>query len=100
MATIYLIHFDQSFKHARHYIGFTTDLDARLQAHASGHGARLMEVITNAGINWQCVRTWPGERKFERQLKRRKETPALCPVCAGDAAYKRAKEAQTNELPF
>jgi predicted GIY-YIG superfamily endonuclease len=93
MATIYLLHFSEAYKHARHYLGFTDDLDARLQAHASGQGARLMSVIKDAGIRWTLARTWPGNRKLERQLKRRKETPALCPVCAGDAAWKRARKA-------
>lgn len=87
---IYLLHFDQPYRHARHYLGFAEDLDARLERHASGHGARLMEVVTAAGITWRCVRTWQGGRKLERQLKNRKEAPALCPVCAGEKAAKRA----------
>ncbi len=92
MATIYLIHFSEAYKHARHYIGLTDDLEARLSAHASGQGARLMEVITNAGIKWEVARTWSGNRKLERKLKNRKHTPRLCPVCAGDAAYRRARK--------
>ena len=88
---IYLIHFDQPYRHARHYLGFVeSDLEARLERHASGQGARLMAVINAAGITWRCVRTWQGDRKLERKLKRRKEAPQLCPVCAGAAADKRA----------
>jgi predicted GIY-YIG superfamily endonuclease len=90
---VYLIHFDQVYKRVRHYIGSADDLDARLAQHRAGNGARLMEVITDAGIAWRVARTWKGDRKFERQLKRRKEAPALCPLCAGDAAYKRARKA-------
>ncbi len=92
MATIYLLHFSEAYKHARHYLGFTDDLDARLQAHASGQGARLMEVITDAGIAWQVARTWSGNRRLERQLKNRKHAALLCPVCAGEAAYRRARK--------
>ncbi len=92
MATIYLIHFEQAYKHAQHYLGFTDDLASRLEAHAAGHGARLMSVINSAGITWRCVRTWQGDRKLERKLKNRKEAPALCPVCAGEAALKRARK--------
>jgi len=55
--TVYLIHFSEAYQHARHYLGFTDDLDARLEAHRSGHGARLMAVIQSAGITWRCVRT-------------------------------------------
>src|SRR5262249_60539998 len=58
MSTVYLIHFNQKYHHAGHYIGLTDDLDARLECHTSGNGARLMEVITSAGITWQLARTW------------------------------------------
>ncbi len=90
MSTIYLLHFDKPLKHAKHYIGLADDLDARLERHASGHGARLMSVINQAGITWRCVRTWQGDRKLERKLKRLKATPRLCPVCSGEKASKRA----------
>ncbi len=57
MGTVYLIHFDKPYRHARHYLGYTDDLDARLAAHANSNGARLMEVIVEAGITWQLART-------------------------------------------
>jgi predicted GIY-YIG superfamily endonuclease len=88
--TVYLLHFSSPLSHARHYLGFAQDLDARLADHASGNGARLMSVIREAGITWTLARTWPGGRSLERRLKRRKEAPALCPICAGDAALRRA----------
>lgn len=93
MSTVYLIHFEKPYQHAKHYLGFTTDLDARIADHRAGVGSRLLQVVNAAGIKWEVARTWPGNRKLERQLKRRKETPALCPLCAGDAAYKRARKA-------
>ena len=80
--TVYLIHFDVAYKHARHYLGWTLDLLARLQAHRDGRGARLMEVITKAGITWQLARTWPGGRDRERAIKNRHEAPRLCPLCS------------------
>jgi hypothetical protein len=55
--TTYLIHFDRRYRHAGHYLGWTTDLDARLEAHRTGRGARLMEVVTGAGITWHLART-------------------------------------------
>ncbi|MGH9841982.1 MAG: endonuclease [Blastocatellia bacterium] len=88
--TVYLIHLDQPYRHAKHYTGWTHDLDARLADHAAGHGARLLQVARDAGITWQLARTWSGSRKLERAIKRRKHTPRLCPICAGAAAYKRA----------
>jgi predicted GIY-YIG superfamily endonuclease len=79
--TVYLIHFDVAYRHARHYVGWTADLLARLAAHREGRGARLMEVITAAGISWQLARTWPGGRDRERAIKNRHEAPRLCPIC-------------------
>jgi len=89
--TVYLIHFNQRYHHSQHYIGFTAeDLAARLERHAAGQGARLMEVIAAAGITWRCVRTWTGGRVLERRLKNRKDAPKVCPVCAGEKANGRA----------
>lgn len=79
--TIYLIHFETPYKHARHYLGWTTDLNARLVRHANGTGARLMEVITEAGISWQLARTWSGTRSRERRLKRQGGASRKCPLC-------------------
>lgn len=81
IGTIYLIHFDSPYKHARHYIGWTTDLNARLAAHANGTGARLMEVITAAGIGWSLARTWTGTRSRERQIKNQGGASRCCPLC-------------------
>jgi predicted GIY-YIG superfamily endonuclease len=80
--TVYLIHLDTPYRHARHYTGWTTDLDARLEAHRDGRGARLMEVIKAAGISWRLARTWPGGRDRERAIKDRHEAPKLCPECS------------------
>jgi predicted GIY-YIG superfamily endonuclease len=88
--TIYLLHFSEPYRHAKHYIGFTKDLPARLEAHASGKGARLLEVITDAGLTFKLARTWQGTRKTERSLKNRKAAPRLCPLC-NPKALNRAK---------
>jgi hypothetical protein len=39
---VYLLHFSEPYQHARHYTGWTHDLDARLQLHRAGRGARLL----------------------------------------------------------
>lgn len=87
---VYLLHLSKPYKHARHYVGWTVDLETRLQQHARKQGARLLEVVQAAGITWSVARTWPGGRTLERQIKNRKDAPRLCPVCAGDAALRRA----------
>jgi predicted GIY-YIG superfamily endonuclease len=79
--TVYMVHFDTPYKHARHYTGWARDLDARLEAHREGPGARLMEVVKDAGIAWRLARTWPGTRERERAIKNRHEAPKLCPEC-------------------
>ncbi|MGA2011693.1 MAG: endonuclease [Solirubrobacteraceae bacterium] len=78
---VYLIHFDVPYRHARHYTGWTRDLDARLQLHHAGAGARLLQVITDAGIGWTLARTWDGGRTRERQLKRQGGASRRCPIC-------------------
>ena len=80
--TIYLLHFDQAVSdHARHYLGWASDLAARLEAHRAGRGARLMEVCAERGITWHVSRTWQGTRDRERAIKDRAESPRLCPDC-------------------
>jgi predicted GIY-YIG superfamily endonuclease len=88
---VYLLHFSEPYRHAKHYLGSCDDLDARLERHRSGDGARLLAVLKSAGIGWECVRTWPGGRGLERRLKNCKNTPKLCPICAGEKALKRAR---------
>jgi predicted GIY-YIG superfamily endonuclease len=81
--TVYLLCFDRPYHHARHYLGFAENLEARLAAHRKGTGARLVQVIAQAGIGWRLVRTWPGgNRALERRLKNQKHGPRLCPICA------------------
>jgi hypothetical protein len=81
--TVYLLHLDPPYKHARHYTGSAAPgrLQARLAAHAAGTGARLMEVVKAAGGSFRLARTWPGGRTRERELKARHDAPRLCPIC-------------------
>lgn len=72
VGTIYLLHFERPYRHAKHYLGWTSELDERLIQHQSGRGARLVAVITNAGIGFSVSRTWRGTRHKERRL---------CPTC-------------------
>jgi len=78
---VYLLHFNRPLAHARHYMGWTTNLQERLHAHETGHGSRLMEVVAEWGITWRLVRVWEGHRDLERSLKAQHNSPRLCPVC-------------------
>ena len=92
--TVYLIHFNKPYRHARHYLGFTENFEKRITDHLCGMGARLMEVVTNARIEWRVARTWRGDRRLERRLKNLHNAPALCPICSGKKAMKRGNFAQ------
>jgi predicted GIY-YIG superfamily endonuclease len=77
----YMLHFSQPYRHARHYVGWTADLLDRLDAHAAGHGARLIAVITHAGIGFTLVRICEGTRRTERAIKNAGGAPRYCPFC-------------------
>jgi hypothetical protein len=91
VSTVYLLHFLQPIGNpanphamAQHYLG--TDLSGqRISVQTvGGHGAaRIVAHVQREGIGFVVARTWPGSRTLERQLKRRKNAPKLCPVCRG-----------------
>lgn len=80
--TVYLLHFDRPFGHARHYIGFANpgNLHRRLSHHGTRSGANLMFHVARAGIRWRLVRTWHGGRTLERSLKNHGHA-RRCPEC-------------------
>jgi predicted GIY-YIG superfamily endonuclease len=80
---VYLIHFHTHYKHAGHYLGWSSNVEARLEEHRKGQGARLMTVIYQHNIGWECVREWEGDRELERRLKRWHSGAKLCPICKG-----------------
>jgi len=87
--TVYLLHFNDYYKHALHYIGFTTNLDARMKKHRKGHGSRLVKAVMKSGSDFTVTRTWEiADRHFERKLKKRKNSKHLCPVCDPNALKK------------
>lgn len=97
---VYLIHFDQPYYHARHYLGTTNDLEHRLEQHRRGRrygGARLMEVVTSLGITWRVARLWSGGREVERQLKAWKNSCRLCPICQAELIAEQVFDAVSEE---
>ncbi len=86
--TVYLLHFidpatgeSARYRHAGHYTGWALDLATRLARHEDGRGARLLEVIRDAGLGWKLARTWPGDRRRERQIKNQGGASRHCPEC-------------------
>lgn len=89
--TVYLIHFDEPYpngKQPQHYLGWAENLETRLRDHNCGEGARLMEVVTEAGIDWDVVRTWDGDRSLEAKLKKQRSPKRFCPVCQAKGGRK------------
>lgn len=79
---VYLLHFDRPLKEqAQHYLGWTSNLEERLEAHRKGNGSRLMAAVQRAGISFQVVRIWHGSRKLEKRLKKLRDESGLCPFC-------------------
>lgn len=86
--TVYLLHLEPGLpitgaRVARHYVGWTEgDVDDRLAQHCAGRGSPLVRAGLAAGCTVTLERAWPHvDRHFERRLKRRHETPRLCPRC-------------------
>jgi hypothetical protein len=103
VGTVYLLHFDQRYEHAGHYTGFAessaegSGLLKRLGEHQAGRGARLVEVITQAGITFRLARVWPGvTRARERQLKNQGGASRRCPICLDQPAAPGQRHDQTT----
>lgn len=94
LGSCYLLHFTQPYVAQRvegrkqqtvqHYLGWSENLANRLNLHSTGHGARLVRVVRDAGIKWHLARVWEDvDRHYERWLKNRKHSSRLCPLCQG-----------------
>lgn len=93
MGVVYLIHFDQPYRHARHYLGWVANpagLRRRLANHRRARLAtwrrhrqsKLMAAVGTAGIGWSLARTWPDKTVAEeRRMHRLRANPRLCPLC-------------------
>jgi hypothetical protein len=83
MGKIYLLHFDEPYKHAAHYLGYVKkDIDQRLESHTNNPDVRLLQVIKEAGIGFSLARVWNNvSRKEERRLKNTGGMSRYCPIC-------------------
>lgn len=97
--TIYLLHFPAPYRHARHYLGWTLDVEGRMRDHVSGRGSPLVyRACQAAGITtaeelmqW-ITRTWSGDRYEERRLKNFGGSRKHCPSCKTTQRRKRCQE--------
>jgi predicted GIY-YIG superfamily endonuclease len=100
-AGVYVLHFDAPICPTRyyvdehgvghghttqHYVGWSRNVAERIDAHRNGRGARLTQVARERGIGFTVVRVFEDvPQSFERELKRQKNTPRLCPTCAPES---------------
>jgi predicted GIY-YIG superfamily endonuclease len=81
---VYLLHFERPISEhhtTQHYIGLAYHLSSRMQQHLTGRGARLTQVAKERGIGFVIAAIFPGDRNYERLLKRRKMGWRMCPIC-------------------
>jgi predicted GIY-YIG superfamily endonuclease len=79
---VYLLHFDRPFNGPmQHYVGFTSDLDQRLDNHRNGTACATTRRAFNQGIGFTLARTWwPGSPQLERRIKDCGPVN-YCPLC-------------------
>lgn len=81
---VYLLCFDRPYKHAKHYVGYSSNIAKRMERHAAGESTGLMRALKEDGIGFELVRIWHGKNQFfERKLRNRKNAKKLCPKCRG-----------------
>lgn len=87
---VYIYHFsesiggDSSRGKARHYVGFSKNLDRRQKEHKNGNscGSPLIKAAAEAGVKITLAKVFPGAgRDKERAIKRQKNTARVCPIC-------------------
>jgi hypothetical protein len=85
--SVYLLHFAPRYKHAGHYIGFSTNDDPAIRINQHLHSWNcsnpLVKAAIRAGSEITVAYVWNGaaDRTFERSLKNRKDVCTWCPVC-------------------
>ncbi|MGE5433057.1 MAG: GIY-YIG nuclease family protein [Syntrophomonadaceae bacterium] len=80
---VYLLHFQDNYCRARHYVGYTNDVQRRMKEHLSGQGNPLVRAVIESGIQVYLARLFQGNRQVEHQLKRQKNVKRFCPYCNG-----------------
>jgi predicted GIY-YIG superfamily endonuclease len=97
MAVVYLLHFEPSYRHAKHYVGYANNLDARIAHHRNGTGANLTKYASAAGCQLIVARTWNNAtRATERKIKTSRHHSRLCPLCNPHAARRGNLKTETE----
>jgi predicted GIY-YIG superfamily endonuclease len=89
--TIYLLHYSgETSQRHRHYLGWSSDAQARFRRHRSGSGAGETRRAVAQGLRLTQAQTWKGTPALEKRVKEwsrqgRKGFSGICPFCAGEA---------------
>lgn len=84
---VYVLHFDEPYKHAKHYTGIAKNVEKRVQHHRNGTGARLTQVLkeNDIGFRYNVIAeflTYSEAKTEEKRLKTKVKKPQrYCPIC-------------------
>jgi hypothetical protein len=83
LGQVYVLCFDQPYKHAEHYVGWAKQWKKRIAHHERGtSGVRLIEAAVAAGITFEITKIFFNvDRHFERWLKNKGSAKQYCPRC-------------------
>jgi hypothetical protein len=81
VGSVYVLHFEPAYRHARHFIAWAHDVDARIAEHLAGSGSPLVRAAMAAGVGVELALSLRGSRQLERRLKLWHKTSQLCPAC-------------------
>lgn len=99
IGTVYIIHLETPLGHAKHYVGWAINPEARIAHHANGSGSTLMRAVQQAGIEWHVSQVIEGvDRYFERYLKNRGSATQYCPCCRGKVVISSVPSNWTSEV--
>jgi hypothetical protein len=81
--TVYVLHFEPAYKHALHYIGWTSehDVNARITVTCEAADPHSYALRSTPVSRSNSQGPTPGTRYLERRLKRRHKTRQLCTIC-------------------
>lgn len=98
MPDLYLLHFAEPYRHARHYLGYAVGTGrgrayARAQARGVAIGAHeLVMSVQASGIEIVVADVLIGEgRPTQRAMRASHNLARHCPICAGAAASPEAE---------
>jgi len=84
IAGLYLLHLEPRYRHAGHYLGWSTDVGRRLAEHLAGGASSspLIRAQLAAGGRVELVRVWvDADRTAERRMKNQHNLARFCPTC-------------------